>query len=143
MWNYEDTNFNEFPVMNQLDDRVFSNEELQFQIAFSVYDDDYDSETTNYSRAPAKDGEFINYSVGIWTYDGFKFVLDENLATHRCNETDKRIFAQDFESIELVVNSVWPNLYCLDNPEKLKLRKGALSPFDIQSLWIEAKFCRG
>ena len=138
MWNYEDTNFNEFPVMKQLDDRVFSNEELQFQIAFSVYDNDYDSETTNYSRAPAKHGEFVNYNVGIWTYDGYNFVLDENLATHRCNETDKRIFAQDFESFTPEEKTVWPYLYCLDNPEKLQLKKGALSSFDTQSLWIEA-----
>ena len=45
MWNYDDTNFNEFPVKNELSDREFSNEELQFQIAFLAFDQYYDTET--------------------------------------------------------------------------------------------------
>ena len=73
---------------------------MQFQIAFSVVDENYDAETAHYSRTPLIHGEFINYRVGVWTYDGDKFVLDETISTHRCNETDKNILAQDFESIE-------------------------------------------
>ena len=79
MWNYEDTNFNEFPVKNELYDKEYSNEELQFQIAFSVYEDYYDAETAEYSRFPVEHGEFINYNVSIWSYDGYKFTLDETL----------------------------------------------------------------
>ena len=45
-------------------------------------------------------GEFINYDVSIWSYDGYKFTLDETLSTHKCNETDKSILAQSFESID-------------------------------------------
>ena len=38
MWNYEDTNFNEFSGKNELSVEEFSNEELQFQIAFAAWD---------------------------------------------------------------------------------------------------------
>ena len=38
MLNYEDTNFNEFSVQNELSLKEFNNDELQFQIAFSAWD---------------------------------------------------------------------------------------------------------
>ena len=93
MYNYDDTNFNEFPVKNELSDREFSNEELQFQIAFLAFDQYYDTETLQYVREPIQHGEYVNYIVSVWTFDGYEYVIDESISTHRCNETDKSMLS--------------------------------------------------
>ena len=81
--------------------------------------------------------------MSVWTFNGFQFTLDEIISTHKCNEKDKSILSQNFESIEPAVKSGWPLLYCLDNPEKIKLRQLESSSFDNVSLWVEAFYCRG
>ena len=124
MWNYDDTNFNEFPVKNELSDREFSNEELQFQIAFLALDQYYDTETLQYVREPIQHGEYVNYVVSVWTFDGYEYVIDESISTHRCNETDKQIFAKNFDTVGDLTKQMWSNKYCLDNPEKIKLSQG-------------------
>ena len=82
----------------------------------------------------------------MWTQSksdvGYSYVLDAELDTHKCNETDKRLLSENLDYIEREeIDTLWSNYLCLDNPENLALRQGA-SISDRKTLFIEAYYCR-
>ena len=48
--------------------------------------------------------QYIDYKVGLWTQkpnrDGYSFIMDEQLGTHKCNVTDKNFLSKNYDYIE-------------------------------------------
>ena len=48
--------------------------------------------------------QYIDYKVGLWTQkpnkDGYSYVMDEQLWTHKCNETDKKFLSKNYDYID-------------------------------------------
>ena len=65
MINYEDTRFNDVTEENSLSDDEFGQEELQFQIAFGLFDFYYDN-LANSEIFKANYEQFIDFEVAIW-----------------------------------------------------------------------------
>ena len=67
--------------------------------------------------------KYINYVVSIYSLNESTFTIEEILSVHKCNETDKKLFSNNYEFIDFEkFDRIWPTLSCLDNPEKLRLR---------------------
>ena len=143
-----DTIFNEFTVKNELSDDEFNQEELGLQIAFGTFEYSYLASTKTDSLVKVDYENYIEYKVGLWTVTpsayGHTYVMDEQLGTHACNETDLNYFSKNYDYIEdELMKKKWGTYVCLDNPEKLKLRQGAQYG-DRKSLFIEAYYnCSG
>ena len=76
----------------------------------------------------------------IWSDQYGNWEQEETLTTHKCNETDKKLF-YNFDYIQTIdIEDYWSQFFCLDNPEKIFLRDGQKEKSDI-SLWIEAWAC--
>ena len=127
MSRYDDTIFNEYSVRNELSDDEFSQKELQFWIAFSAFDYKYDVETESDVFTNEGFEQLIEYKIGLWTQAksdvGYSYVLDEELSTHKCNDTDKEFLSKNLDYIEREeIDEVWYSYLCFDHPEKLALR---------------------
>ena len=147
MSQHDDTIYNTYTVRNELSDDDFSQEELQFWFAFSAFDYVYDVETESEILSNEGFEQYIDYSIGLWTQrkseSGFSYELDEELTTHKCNETDKRHLSENLNYIDREeVEEQWSNYLCFDHPEKLALRQGESSS-DRKALFIEVYYCSG
>ena len=100
---------------------------MQFWIAFSAFDYKYDVETESDVFTNVGFEQYIEYKIGLWTQAkndvGYSYVLDEELTTHKCNETDKEFLSKNLNYIETEeIEKLWPTYLCFDHPEKLALR---------------------
>ena len=122
--NYEDTRLQEFVEKKQLSDEVFDESRLQLkQLAFGILDKFSDTDAgINYFDG--NHTQYIDYHIGIWSENSGVHTLDEEFTIHRCNETDKKYLGHDDTLLDLDTDFLgfWPHMYCLDNPEKLRLR---------------------
>ena len=67
--------------------------------------------------------QYISYEVGIWTLKNEEFYQEEVLSLHKCNQTDRSLFSKNEQYVNVdELNKYWESLYCLDNPEKIKMR---------------------
>ena len=61
---------------------------------------------------------------------------------HKCNETDKSLFSQNIDYVDPDLYEIfWPQLQCLDNPEKVVFKPGETAN-DATFLYIGA-YIRG
>ena len=123
MSGYEDTQFSEYLVKNELSDHQYSLEQLQFYFAFSAFDLAGFDEKGNVLMTNEDHEQYIEYSVNVFTQEGPTFTLDERIMTHKCNQTDKKYISQNLDFINVeVFEQRWPLLHCPDHPEKIALK---------------------
>ena len=68
---------------------------------------------------------YVQYSALLWSENDNKYVVEEYLKLHKCNQTDRTFFSQNSEFIDAnELSRDWENLLCLDNPERIKMRDG-------------------
>ena len=87
--------------------------------------------------------QYIKYEVGLWHYDALDYKLVEYLSIHKCNDTDKQLISQNERPVYF--DWAWQFFYCLDNPERIKLRQeqnGNSIILEIHALYCEGSHCK-
>ena len=97
--NYEDTMFNLFTVRNGLSEEIFEQDQLQFNIAFTVFEWPYDEEL-GFTFTNENQEQYIEYYVSLYTLNGVEYEDYEDLPIHKCNETDKSILSENKDNID-------------------------------------------
>ena len=140
--NYEDTRINEFTVRNGLSEEIIEQDQLQFNIAFTVFEYSYNETLGGYNEATNENHEqYLDYQVSLWTLKGGEYLDEERLSIHKCNESEKGILSENKDYIDTNdYEKWWSKFYCLDNPEKLNLRSD-INEEGIRSLFIDPYYC--
>ena len=94
MSNHDDTQFNEYSVIQGLSQEVIDQDELQFQIAISAFNWELDIEGNHVFENDDHD-QYIQYFMSVWNLNETNYTLEEIIYTHRCNETDKDLFSKN------------------------------------------------
>ena len=80
--------------------------------------------------------------MGLWDYTEGRYILDKELKTHKCNETDLiNIQEQSTITRQDSMERQWGKAYCIDNPEEIQLMIDVKSD-NQKSLWLEAYICK-
>ena len=83
MSNYDDTQFNEYSVIQGLSQEVIGQDQLQLQIAFSAFDWQLMEDTETHVFVNDDHESYIQYFVSVWTLKESSYTLDEIIPTHK------------------------------------------------------------